>query len=114
MRRRMDTGGIEFRVAGMPLPRTVSRQNKAQKVTPDGRPVWVVKLTAFDSGAGPHGSTEVIWVEVAGAEPSLVINQVATVAGLVHAPWVNKQGELVEAFRADSIVMVDGGARRAA
>ena len=113
MRRRIVTDGIEFRVAAMPLPRTVSRQNKAQKVTPDGRPVWVVKLTAFDAGAGAHGSTEVIWVEVAGPEPSLVNNQVATVQGLVHAPWVNKQGELVEAFRADAVAMADGGRRAA-
>ena len=113
MRRRIDTSGIEFRVAGMPLPRTVSRENKAQKVTPDGRPVWVVKLTAFDPGVGPHGSTEQIWVEIAGPEPSLVNNQLATVAGLVHAPWVNRKGDMVESFRADSIAMADGGRRAA-
>ena len=81
MRRRIDTSGIEFRVAAMPLARTVSRQDKTQKVTRDGRPVWVVKLTAFDPGVGPHGSTEQIWVEIAGPEPSLVNNQLATVAG---------------------------------
>ena len=52
MRRRIDTSGIEFRVASMPLARTVSRQDKTQKVTRDGRPVWVVKLTAFDPGWG--------------------------------------------------------------
>ena len=113
MRRRIDTSGIEFRVAAMPLARTVSRQDKTQKVTRDGRPVWVVKLTAFDPGVGPHGSTEQIWVEIAGAEPSLVNNQLATVAGLVHAPWVNKNDEMVEAFRAESIAMADGGRRAA-
>ena len=52
MRRRIDTSGIEFRVAAMPLARTVSRQDKTQKVTRDGRPVWVVKLTAFDRAWG--------------------------------------------------------------
>jgi hypothetical protein len=113
MRRRIDTSGIEFRVAAMPLPRTVSRENRSQKVTPDGRPVWVVKLSAFDPGAGAHGSTELIWVEVAGAEPSLQINQIATVQSLVHAPWVNKNHEMVEAFRAESIAMADGGRRAA-
>jgi hypothetical protein len=113
MRRRIDTSEIEFRVAAMPMARTVSRQDKTQRMTPDKRPIWVVKLTAFDPGAGAHGSTEVIWVEVAGPEPSLVINQVATVNRLVHAPWVNKNSELVEAFRADSIAMADGGRRAA-
>jgi hypothetical protein len=113
MRRRIDTSGIEFRVAAMPLARTVSRQDKTQKVTQDGRPVWVVKLTAFDPGVGLHGSTEQIWVEIAGDEPSLVNNQLATVAGLVHAPWINRNHEMVESFRAESIAMADGGRRAA-
>lgn len=113
MRRRIDTSDIEFRVAGLPLPRTVSRQDKTQRTTPDKRPIWVVKLLAFDPGAGAHGSTEVIWVEVAGAEPSLAINQVATVNVLMHAPWVNKNHEMVESFRAESIAMADGGRRAA-
>ena len=116
MRRRMETTEIEFRVGGAPIKRTVSRQNPAQRMTKDGRPVWVVKLNAYDpsGGVGGDGSTEAIWVEVAGPEPSLVVNGVAAVTGLVHAPWVNSKGELVESFRADSVVMADGSGRRAA
>jgi hypothetical protein len=114
MRRRIDTAGIEFRVGGAPMKRTVSRKNPAQKMTPDGRPIWVVKLNAYDPGVGAHGSTEAIWVEIAGPEPVLTVNEVATVSGLAHAPWVNSKAELVESFRADSIVMADASKVRAA
>lgn len=113
MRRRMDMTGIEFRVGGAPMPRMVSRQNQTQKTTPDKRPIWVVKLNAYDPGVGAGGSTEAIWVEIAGPAPELTVNELATVSGLVHAPWVNKKSELVESFRADSVVMA-AGARRAA
>ena len=52
-------------------------------------------------------------MEIAGPEPSLVNNQLATVQGLVHAPWVNRNHEMVESFRADSIAMADAGRRAA-
>jgi hypothetical protein len=113
MRLKIDIGEVRFRVAGTARPRTESQQSKAQKVTPDGRPVWVVKLIAIDSGAGADGSMEAIWVEVAGPQPVLTLDGLAAVEGLTHTPWVNKQGKLVRAFRADSIAMTDG-ARRAA
>jgi len=114
MRRRIDTTGIEFRVGGAPMKRTVSRQNPAQKMTSDGRPIWVVKINAYDPGTRNGGSTEAIWVEVAGPEPVLAVNQVATVVNLVHQPWVNNKHEMVESFRADSIVMADAAKNRAA
>ena len=114
MRRRIDTCGIEFRVGGAPLKRQVSRQNPAQRTASDGRPIWVVKLNAYDPGAGKNGSTESIWVEVAGDEPVLAVNEVAAVTELVHAPWINSKGEMVESFRARSIVVADGAKSRAA
>ena len=111
MRRRIDMTGLEFRVGGRPLPRRVSRQNQTQRTTRDGRPVWVVKLSAYDEGVG-EGTTEEIWVELAGEEPVLKVNGIALVTGLVHAPWVNNAHELVESFRAEAIVMADGPGRR--
>lgn len=112
MRLRIDTSGVKFRVAGMPRPRMESRQRQVQKMTKDGRPIWVVRLMAIDSGAGPDGSIEEIWVEVAGSQPVLALDELAAVQGLSFAPWVNQKGEMVRAFRADAIAQE--GARRAA
>lgn len=112
MRLRIDTSGVRFRVGGLPRPRMESRARQVQKTTKDGRPIWVVRLTAIDSGAGAAGSTEAIWVEVAGDQPVLTLDELASVQGLVFAPWVNQKGEIVRAFRADAITQE--GARRAA
>lgn len=112
MRLRIDTTGIEFRVAGAVKPRQVSKDDQRQKTTPasDGnRPIWNVRLTAYDSTTG---STEMIWVEVAGSQPDLTPNEIATVQGLTYAPWVNNKKEIVRAFRAESVALVS--ARRAA
>ena len=113
MRLKIDTASIEFRVAGTVRPRQVSKDDKRQKTTPDSdghRPVWTVRLTAYDSAAG---STEMIWVEVAGQEPELTPNEIASVQGLTYAPWVNNKKEIVRAFRAEAVALV-GNARRAA
>lgn len=109
MRLRIDTTGVEFRVAGVAKPRKDWENKALQAKTRDGRLIWSVRLLAFDSGAGPHGSMETIWVEVAGEEPKLVPNEVATIEGLTYAPWVAKNDktskhEIVRAFRAESIV----------
>ena len=111
MRLRIDTEGIKFRVDGPVRPRQVSKADERQRTTPDGRPVWVAKLKAIDKGAGEHGSSEVIWVEVAGDMPELVLDELASVSGLAFDPWVNKENKIVRAFRADSIVMADAGAK---
>jgi hypothetical protein len=110
MRLKIDTSGVKFRVAASPKPRQVSRTDSAQKKTPDGRPIWTVRLTAVET---ERDKSETIWVEVAGDEPKLTLDELAQVHELVFAPWVNKQGELVRAFRADSITMLTE-ARRAA
>jgi hypothetical protein len=114
MRLRIDTNGVKFRVDGPVRPRSVSQSDERQRTTPDGRPVWVVRLKAIDKGAGEKGSSEAIWVEVAGDEPLLVLDEIAVVGCLVFDPWVNKQHELVRSFKADSIVMADGAKPRAA
>ena len=103
MRLRIDTSEVRFRVAAMPQPRAKSRTDQTQKTTPDGRPVWAVRLTAIDAGSN---SSETIWVEVAGDEPKLTLDELALVQGLAFAPWVNKKGEIVRNFRADAITVL--------
>jgi phenolic acid decarboxylase len=103
MRLRIDTSEVKFRIAATAQPRAKSRTDTTQKTTPDGRPVWAVKLTATDTGSN---SSEMIWVEVAGEEPKLTLDELAAVSGLVFAPWINKKGEIVRNFRADSITVL--------
>ncbi len=113
MRLRIDTSNVRFRVAGAARPRPVSKDDRTQKTTPDSdgrRPIWTVRLIAFDAEIG---SMETIWVEVAGDQPQLVVDEVAVVRGLTYAPWVNNKKEIVRSFRAESIT-VDGAARRPA
>ena len=120
MRNRIDITNVKFRVAGVG-PRQVSRNDKTQKRTPPsdgGRPIWTVRLTAIDTELN---SSEQIFVEVAGDQPQLVIDELATVHNLTYQPWaaaeqVNGQwkGKVMRAYRADSIVMADTSSRRAA
>jgi hypothetical protein len=114
MRLRIDTSSIEFRIASAARPRMESKDSQVQKKTPpsDGsRPIWNVRVTAFDKD---NSSTEMIWVEVAGDEPQVTPNEVATITGLVFAPWVNRKGEIMRAFRAESVAQASGSRRAAA
>jgi hypothetical protein len=113
MRLKIDISTVKFRVAGTARPRQVSQADKTQKTTPpsDGRrPIWSVRLMAIDTEIG---STEQIFVDVAGDMPQLTVDEIATVAGLTFAPWVNKQGQIMRSFRADSVAH-DAATRRAA
>ncbi len=110
MRLRIDTSEVKFRVAALAAPKQESRENKTQRKTPDGRLVWTVRLTAIETGGN---RSETIWVEVAGDEPKLTLDELAQVNCLVFSPWVNRKGEMVRSFRADSIT-TPGEARRAA
>lgn len=116
MRLRIDTSKVRFQVASLPQPRTESRKNKTQKMTPDKRPIWVVKLNAIDMGAGQNGSMEEIWVETAGPRPELEFAGDAAVDGLTYTPWIGGKDtpdpKIMRAFRADSISMA-AAARRA-
>ena len=112
MRLRIDTSEVKFRVAGLPKPRQESRANPAQRRTPDGRLVWTVRLTAVDTGSN---TSETIWVEVAGDEPKLTLDELAQVHGLVYAPYVNKQThQIVRAFRAEAVTVLAEARRTAA
>ncbi len=110
MRLKIETNDVKFRVAASPKPKAESRSNPAQKRTPDGRPIWSVRLTAIETD---RDTAETIWVEVAGDEPKLTLDEVVQVHGLVFAPWVNRENKIVRAFRADMITML-ADARRAA
>lgn len=121
MRLRIETTGVEFRTAGAARPKKDWQNKELQARTPDGRPIWSVRLLAFDSGAGASGSMEQIWVEIAGDEPQLVPNEVVAVANLTYTPWASikviggkQKAEIMRAFRADSITMAGAPARRAA
>jgi hypothetical protein len=115
MRLRIDTSTVKFRVAGTARPRQVSRNDPTQKTTPasDGRrPIWTVRLLAIDTEIG---TTEQLFVDVAGEMPQLVVDEIATVANLTYAPWVNKTTrEIMRSFRADSVIQEGGTSRKAA
>ena len=80
-----------------------SRTDQTQKTTPDGRPIWAVRLIPIDADSN---SSETVWVEVARDEPKLTLDELALVQGLAFAPWVNKKGEIVRNFRADSVTVL--------
>jgi len=100
MRTEIVTTGYRFRVSSAAKPRQRSRENPEQRRTPDGRPIWIVGLSAFDAEAN---KSETIWVEVAGDEPKLTVDDLVSVHRLVFAPWVNREHKIVRSFRADLI-----------
>ena len=92
------TSGVRFRVAGTARPKQVKGE---QARTPDGAPVWTVRLTAIEDD---RNRTETIWVEVAGEEPKLTLDDLVQVHGLTFAPWVSKQdNKIVRNFRAEQV-----------
>ena len=108
MRLKIDTSDVKFRVAGTARAKQVKGEPAR---TPDGRPVWTVRLTAIETD---RETAETIWVEVAGDEPKLTIDDLVQVTGLVYAPWVNREHKIVRSFRAEQIVPLDLAARKAA
>ena len=61
---------------------------RSDYTSPDGRPIWVVRLTAFDTNT-EQGSSESIWVEVVGDKPELTTDELVQIDGLVFAPWIS-------------------------
>ena len=104
MRLKIDTTSVRFRVAGLATPRKDYKDKDKQAVTRDGRPIWTVRLNAIDTGT-ERGSSETIWVEVAGDEPKQTLDELAEVQCLVFAPWVGKDGKIRRAFRAEAVTM---------
>jgi hypothetical protein len=114
MRLLINTTGIRFR-AGGPAQKKDDYQDKTkQAMTPDGRPIWKVRLTAFDTGS-ERGSSESIWVEVAGDEPKLATDELVQVDGLVFAPWISgpqrKDHKIVRNFKADTVVLASASGK---
>lgn len=111
MQLKIDTAGVQFRVAGAPRPKKF-KDSEPQATTRDGRPIWVVRLDAIESG---RETKETIWVEVAGDEPKLTFDAPAQVAGLVFAPYVSKTtGKVGRKFRADAVATIAEARKSAA
>ena len=98
---------LRIKTDGVPAPggRPGQAQAGLQGQGPAGhhagrRPIWVVRLDAFDTTARHKES---IWVEVAGDKPKLTVDDYAVVRGLVFAPWVGRDGKIVRDFRAEAI-----------
>ena len=49
MRLLIDTNGVQFRVGGPARPKQDYKDKDQQATTPDGRPIWAVRLAAFDT-----------------------------------------------------------------
>ncbi len=97
---KIETTGIQFRVAGLPKPRPDFKDKERQATTRDGEPIWTVRLDAIEPD---REARETIWVEVAGEQPRLTFDGYAVVRGLVFAPWVGRDGKIKRAFRAEAV-----------
>ena len=106
MRLLIDTGGIQFRVAGVARPRPDFKDKERQATTREGQLIWTLRLDAIDAG---RETKETIWVEVAGDEPKLTFDGFAQVRGLVFAPWIGRDNKIRRAFRADAVEPVVTG-----
>ncbi len=114
MRLKIDMDGIRFRAGGPAKPKQDYKDRNKQAVTPDGRPIWIVRLTAFDTRT-EQGSSESIWVEVAGEQPVLATDELVQIDGLVFAPWISgparKDHKIVRNFRADTVTLAPAPAK---
>ncbi len=104
----IQTEPYRFRVGG---PAKRKQIKGVDATTRDGRPVWLVRLTAIDDA---RRSSETIWVEVPGDEPTFGADDQVLPVRLVYTPWVNRKGEIVRAFRADQITPADPTPRKSA
>ena len=86
MRLLIETTGVRFRAGGPAKPKADYKDKDQQATTPDGRPIWVVRLTAFDTRT-EQGSSESIWVEVAGDKPELTADELVDIAA-----WCSRRG----------------------
>jgi hypothetical protein len=121
MRLKIDITTVKFRVAGTARPRAISKMDQRQKTTlpSDGsRPIWTVRLSAIDAQAG---TSEQIFVDVAGDMPQLAVDEIATVHNLTFAPWAavefvegKPKGKVMRSYRADAVTVDSGSSRRSA
>jgi len=108
MRLKIDMSEVRFRAGGAAKAKKMKGEDAR---TPDGRPIWTVRLTAIET---VRETSETIWVEVAGDEPKLTVDDLVQVHGLVYAPWVNREHKIVRSFRAEQITPLDPAVRKAA
>lgn len=116
MRLEIKTNGYRLRAGGPAKPKNDYRDKTKQAVTPDGRLIWVVRLTAFNTNT-EQGSSETIWVEVAGDKPELTADELVQVDGLVFAPWISgparKDHKIMRGFRADTVTLAPANGKAA-
>jgi hypothetical protein len=114
MRLEIMADGYRFRAGGPAKPKPDYRDKTKQATTPDGRPIWVLRLTAFDTRT-EQGSSETIWVEVAGEQPKLTADELVQIDGLVFAPWISgparKDHKIVRNFRADTVMLASASGK---
>ena len=114
MRLKIDTTGLRFRAGGPATPKSDYRDKSKQATTPDGRPIWLVRLTAFDTNS-ERGSSESIWVEVAGDKPELTADELVEIDALVFAPWISgpqrRDHKIVRNFRADTVTLASASGK---
>jgi hypothetical protein len=115
MRLKIDTSEVKFRVAGTARPKKDYQDADKQATTPDGAPIWIVRLIAIEAD---RETAETIWVEVAGDEPKLTLDDLVHVHGLAFAPWISgpqrKSHKIVRNFRAEQVTALSAAATKAA
>jgi hypothetical protein len=116
MRLEIKTDGVRFRAGGPPRPKKDYKDKNKQAETRDGRPIWLVRLTAFDTNT-EQGSSESIVVEVAGDMPELTVDELVQISGLVFAPWISGPArddhKIVRHFRAESLALASATGKAA-
>jgi hypothetical protein len=113
MRLKIDTSEVKFRAAGTTRPKKDYKDADKQAMTKEDspRPIWTVRLTAIEPG---RETAETIWVEVAGDEPKVTLDELVQVHGLVFAPWVGRDNKIKRAFRADAVTAMSAAHAKAA
>ncbi len=116
MRIQIVTDGYRFRACGPARMKPDYQDKDKQATTPDGRPIWVLRLTAYDTRT-EQGSSETIWVEVAGDKPELTADELVEIDGLVFAPWISgpqrRDHKIVRNFRADAVTLASASGKPA-
>ena len=116
MRLEIKTDGVRFRAGGPARQKNDYQDKSKQAMTPDGRPIWLLRLTAFDTNTA-EGSSESVWVEVAGDKPELATDELVQITGLVFAPYISgparKEHRIVRSFRADTVVLASANGKAA-
>ena len=106
MRLEIKTDGLRFRVAGTARPRPDYKDKDKQAVMRDGRPIWTVRLNAVDTST-EHGSSESIWVEVAGDEPRSLLQPGIRAGQRSYLTGLENRRQVAERYR--SAVRAPGG-----